>query len=61
MSRTDKTDPYRVKVDRYGPREDRQWAPIYRCGCWLCSPDGPTSKQVRADGRKAARDWQRDY
>jgi hypothetical protein len=60
MSHTDKTDPHRVKVARYG--EDYS-QPIHHCGCWSCRGAWLTQarREERTRRRAAVRTWQRDY
>lgn len=63
MSRTDKTDPYRVKVERYGAH---YWMPWFSCGCRGCAWCKPMStpegrRQRRDESKRQAREWQREY
>lgn len=58
VSRTDKTDPYRVKVDRYGAH---YWLPIYRCGCGLCTGWQDDSSRRRREGKRQTERWEREY
>jgi hypothetical protein len=60
MSRTDKTDPHRVKVERYG---EHYWMPIHHCGCYACHGQGFAAerRKARTEARKAERNWRREY
>jgi hypothetical protein len=60
MAHTDKTDPHRVKVERYG---ERYWEPIHYCGCWACRGAWleAAKRQERTARREAVRKWEREY
>jgi hypothetical protein len=61
MSRTDKTDPYRVKVREYGVYDDNYWLATYHCRCDYCKAGFSASKIERRRSKDLIRDWQRDY
>lgn len=58
MSRTRKTDPYRVKVERHGARH---WMPIFHCGCASCADPGREPRVERRRGKDQVREWEREY
>jgi hypothetical protein len=57
VSRTDKTNPYRIKQDQH-PRQ--WWRPEFRCTCRLCKAPG-LNRELRREGKRQARDWWREY
>ena len=71
MSRTDKTRPYRVKeaelaaADPYGARREHYASvpALWGCpsSCWMCRGHlHEENRRSRREGKRAARDWERE-
>lgn len=72
MSRTDKNRPYFLKLaeveraDPYGTKREAfiMWRPgLHGCAhsCWMCRGSSDERRASRREGKRQARNWDKEY